>query len=96
MSDLLDMLNKDVAENIKTCSQYFWLLHMYVQMVRTDNHYRPYQSGIGGRRMDVLIEMIEIRSHWLKRGNSREMYTFLVSMQRCNHCQNTGLLSFLK
>ena len=93
MSDLLDMLNKDVAENIKTCSQYFWLLHMYVQMVRTGNHYR---SGIGGRRMDVWIEMIEIRSHWLKRGYSREMYTFLVSMQRYNHCQNTGLLSFLK
>jgi ubiquitin carboxyl-terminal hydrolase 9/24 len=29
---LLAMLNKDVADNIKNCTQYFWVLSMYVQM----------------------------------------------------------------
>ena len=58
VSDLLDMLNKDVAENIKTCSQYFWLLHMYVQMVGTDNQYRSFQSGMSGSKLNALIVMV--------------------------------------
>ncbi len=33
VAELLDLLSKDIAENIKSCSQYFWLLHMYTQMV---------------------------------------------------------------
>lgn len=32
VTHLLDMLNQDVPDNCRTCSQYFWLLSMYAQL----------------------------------------------------------------
>ncbi len=53
VSDLLLMLSKDVAENVKTCSQYFWLLHMYVQMVRVRSFL--HSSLLATRRLNAGI-----------------------------------------